>query len=65
MNIRTLHSLWIRAALAWLLAGHVRAVPTDEPAMLAAAGRIVSQYKTVFSAPPGGVPSRDLSLIHI
>lgn len=46
------------ALLAW---GQARSAPAsaDEVRRQAAAERIVSQYKTVFDAPPGGVPSRD------
>jgi hypothetical protein len=54
-------SQWLTATgtLALWALGQVCAAPVNEPQMQAAAERIVSQYKTVFTAPPAGVPSRD------
>lgn len=49
--------LVIHAATALLAGSLARAVSPAE--MQATAERVVSQYKTEFKAPPGGVPSRD------
>ncbi len=49
----------IAGALVVLVPTGARSAPADEGRMQAEAERIVSQYKTVFDAPPGGVPSRD------
>ncbi len=49
----------VSAAFGLLTVVQVRGAPPDEQRMQAEAQRIVSRYKTVFAAPPGGVPSRD------